>query len=130
MKFDSKVSAKPNKQRKALYSPPIHKKVRMMSAHLDTDDKELSQYNRRSIPIHKGDTVKIVRGSYKGHTGAVTKVLRKRMLIEVDGVVLTKSDGKQVARRIHPSNVVITKLDLSDPKRKEKLESKLTKGGK
>jgi len=52
------------------------------------------------------------------------------MLIEVDGVVLTKSDGKQVARRIHPSNVVITKLDLSDPKRKEKLESKLTKGGK
>jgi len=101
-----------------------------MSAHLDTDDKELSQYNRRSIPIHKGDTVKIVRGSYKGHTGAVTKVLRKRMLIEVDGVVLTKSDGKQVARRIHPSNVVITKLDLSDPKRKEKLESKLTKGGK
>ncbi|MEM3341340.1 MAG: 50S ribosomal protein L24 [Thermoplasmata archaeon] len=129
MKHDVRVSSKPRKQRKAIYSAPLHKKTKMMSAHLNTDDKELSQYKRRSIPIHKGDTVKIVRGAFRGHTGTVAKVYRSKGLIEVDGVVLTKSDGKQVAKKIHPSNVIITKLDLSDPVRKAKLESKITKGG-
>ena len=130
MKKTDTVSSKPNKQRKAYFNAPAHRRTKQMSSHINLDDKDLKQYGRRSVPLHKGDTVKVLRGSHKGHSGNVTKILRKQMLIEVEGVVMTKADGKQTAKRIHPSNVMITKLDLSDPARKARMESKVTKGGK
>ena len=35
-----------------------------------------------------------------------------------------KADGKETPRPVHPSNVLVTKLDLTDPYRKRKLEGK------
>jgi large subunit ribosomal protein L24 len=59
-------SKKPSKQRKAMYQAPLHRKHKLFSAHLS---KELrKQWNKRSLPVRKGDEVKIMRGKFKGTT--------------------------------------------------------------
>jgi len=120
------VSSSPRKQRKALHKGPLHAKKRVMRAHVADDLME--KYDVWSVRVHKGDTVKIMRGGYAGHTAKVTNVDTKRSVIFIEKVTSVKSDGKETARPIHPSNVLVTKLDLTDPFRKKKLEGK-AKGG-
>ena len=79
------------------------------------------KYNVRSVPVIKGDQVKVMRGALKGHVGKVAKVHMKKGMINVEGATIAKADGTQLAKWIHPSNVLITKLDLSDPWRRRKL---------
>jgi len=79
------------------------------------------KYNKRSVTVKKGDTVKIIRGGLKGHIGKVASVDTKKMKITVEGATIAKADKSQVARPIDPSNVIITHLDLSDPWRSKKI---------
>jgi large subunit ribosomal protein L24 len=120
-------SIKARKQRKARANAPLHRKHRMVAAHLDS--ALVSQYNVRSLPIRKGDTVRIVRGEQdlKKAEAKVAEVILKDCKIIIEGVTVPKADGTQKPRPVDPSDVVITKLDLSDPWRKEKLDS-LKKG--
>jgi large subunit ribosomal protein L24 len=37
-------------------------------------------------------------------------------------VTVHKADGSEVSRPIHPSNVIVTKLELKDKRRMSKLE--------
>jgi len=84
------------------------------------------RYKMRSVPVIRGDTVKVMRGSYRGMTGKVRRVNVRKQRIEVEGVTITKVDGKKVPYPVHASNVMITKLNLTDPWRRRKLEKKLT----
>jgi large subunit ribosomal protein L24 len=95
-----------------------------MSAHLEP--KLIEKYNIRSLPVRKGDTIKIVRGDkkIKGFEGKVIEVDLKSCKIAIEGVTSVKADRKEVQRYIHPSNVIITKLDLSDPLRRKRIEKK------
>ena len=117
------TSTKARKQRKARYNAPLHIKRRMVSAHLDS--ALMSEYNVRSLPVRKGDTVKVVRGGedFRKIEAKVAKVDVKNLKIIVENVTVPKADGTQKPKPIDPSDVVITKLDLSDPWRKEKLDS-------
>ena len=63
-----------------------------MSCHMSKELKE--KYNVRSIPIRKGDTVKIVRGRCKGKDGKVETVFRRNFCIHVDKIVREKANGK------------------------------------
>ena len=112
-------SKQPRKQRKRHFNAPKHKLHRRMAVHLD--EKLLLQYNIRSIPVRKGDTVKIMRGALKGLEDKVAKVNLKKGLVTVENATIAKADGTQLPKWIHPSNLLITKLDLSDPWRKNKL---------
>lgn len=111
------VSIQPRKQRKARYQAPLHKKQKFMGAHLSKDLRD--KYGKRSVHVIKGDTVKIMRGDHKGQEGKVQSVSLKRERIYVDGVIVTKADGTEVPRPIHPSNVMITKLNLKDELREK-----------
>lgn len=88
-------------------------------------DDLILKYRRRSLPVIRGDTVKIMRGEFKGTTGKVRKVNTRKGSLEIEGVTITKVDGKKVSRPIHASNVLITKLNLTDPWRRRKLEEGL-----
>ncbi len=114
------ASKKPGKQRKARFRAPLHQRNRLMSAMLSRDLRE--EHGRRSLPVRLGDTVKVMRGKYAGSEGKVLAVDRKKYTIAVEGVVSVKADGTEVARPIHPSNVMITKLNLEDKERREMLE--------
>jgi large subunit ribosomal protein L24 len=88
-----------------------------------TLSKELSEeYKTRSMGVKKGDAVSIMRGNFRGVEGKVTKVNRENNCIYIEGVTREKAGGDTVFAPIHPSNVMISKLNLEDKRRKEILE--------
>ena len=113
-------SKKPSKQRKRFFKAPLHKRGKIMSVHLSPDLRE--RHGRRSFPIRVGDKVRIMRGDNKNVEGKITKVDRKKYRVFVENVVRENQKGEKTPIPIHYSNVMIVSLDLSDPKRKEKLE--------
>lgn len=117
------VSKKARKQRKARANAPLHKKKRMVSAHLDS--ALMTEYNVRSVPVRKGDTVKIIRGAQdlKKTEAKVASVDLKKSKIIIENITVPKADGTQKPKPVDPSDVIITKLDMSDPWRKAKLDS-------
>ena len=76
---------------------------------------------RRSVRVVTGDTVRVMRGDFVGDEGLVDMVDVKNAKIVVHGVAITKADGTEKPRKIDPSNVMVTKLNLKDPKRTERL---------
>ncbi len=113
-------SAKPKKQRKAYFNAPLHIRHKFLTAPLS---KELQRrFGIKRLPVRKGDTVLIVRGSFKGVKGKVVEVDMKRIRIFVEDATLKKPRGETVYYPVHPSKVVITDLDLSDKRRLQVIE--------
>jgi len=99
----------------------------MLAAHLSKELRQ--QYGFRSLPVRKGDTVMVIRGDHKGRTGKVTRVDTSKLRVYVEGITGEKMDGTKYLIPIHPSNLIITKLDLSDKARKKIIERKTSVGG-
>jgi len=108
-------SKQPRKQRKYNYNAPLHIKSKLMSAHLSKD--LMKKYNRRSIRVRKGDKVTVSRGQFKKKKGNVERVYLKKSKVYISGVEMIKKDGTKVFYPVHPSNLVITELNLDDKKR-------------
>ncbi|MDQ7033234.1 MAG: 50S ribosomal protein L24 [Desulfonauticus sp.] len=120
----AKPVTKPSKQRKRLYQAPDHIRHKLMAAPLSPGLK--ASHNVKSLPVRKGDTVRIMRGDHKGFEGKITRVDRKNYRIYVEGLTREKVDGTTIFVPIHPSKVMITKLNLDDKWRKKVLERKKT----
>ena len=116
------MSKQPRKQRKFIYNAPLHIRHKLMSVTLSQDLRE--EYDRRSLPVKKGDTVQIMRGDFKDHEGKVEKVDLRNYRVLVDGATVEKVDGTNIYFPIHPSNLRIVEMDLSDDKRNEIIERK------
>ncbi|MEB3780326.1 MAG: 50S ribosomal protein L24 [Desulfurococcales archaeon] len=114
------LSRKPKKQRKAYYNAPLHVRQKLVSAPLSHELRE--KYGVKSLPVRKGDKVRIMRGDFKGHEGEVVEVDLKRYALKIDGVTIKKADGTPVFRPIHPSNVMIVELKLNDEYRRRIVE--------
>ena len=106
--------------RTTLKTVPHHKRGKMLSAHLS--DELRAKYGTRSLPIRKGDTVKIMRGEYAGVEGKVVAVYREIGRIAVEGVTREKIAGGTAPVKIHASKVMITALNLEDKWRQKILE--------
>ena len=115
-------TTKPGKQRKRMYQAPLNERYRRFSAPLSSKLKD--SHGTSSVPVRKGDTVMVMRGDRKGSEGKVTQIDRKKYLIFVDGATREKVDGTQIPVPIHPSKVMITRLNLDDKWRKKILERK------
>ena len=115
-----KKSKKIEKQRKYRKNAPKHLKKKFLSAHLSKELRE--KYNKRTLPLRKGDKVKIMRGQFKGEEGKINTVKVNKEKLFIDGIELIKKDGTKVPYPIHTSNVMITNLNLDDKKRKQKIE--------
>ncbi len=122
------ISTKPRKQRYNLHNAPLHKKRKWMSSHLA--ENLLLKYDRRSVPVVKGDTVKVMRGSYRGHEDKISKVNVQDQTVEIEGVTITTAKGTKLAKPIHASTLLITKLNVTDKWRRQKLEKGLSETAK
>ena len=122
------TSRKPRKQRYNLHNAPLHKKRKWISSHLA--ENLLLKYDRRSLPVVKGDTVKVMRGNYRGHEDKISKVNVRDQTIEIEGVTITTAKGTKIAKPIHASTLLITKLNLTDKWRRRKLEKGLSETAK
>ena len=116
-KFSSswKKSIQPRKQRKYRHNAPLHIKQKFVGVHLSKELKK--KYNKRSINLRKGDGIKVMRGQFKNKTGKIDKVDTKKTLVYVSGIEVMKRDGTKARYPIHPSNLVITELNMDDKMR-------------
>lgn len=114
-------SIQPRKQRLAAAVAPLHQRHRKLAAHFA--EPLIIRYNRRSFPVVRGDTVKVMRGVYRGHEEKIASVDLKSQKVTVEGVTAVKADGTKVARPVDTSNLLITKLNLTDPRRRDRLTS-------
>ena len=112
----------PGKQRKLLYNAPAHLRHKLMAAPLS---KELvASKGAKTLPVRKGDTVRIQRGDHKGFEGKVSRVDLKRYRIFIEGLTREKVDGTNIFVSVHPSKVMIRNLSLDDKWRKQVVERK------
>ena len=109
-------STQVRKQRKYRYNAPLHLRHKMLSAHVH---KSLRKEYGRSLPVRKGDEVKVVRGSFRGKTGEVTLVDLNKLKIYIGTMKRKKVSGQDVNVPIDPSNVVIIKPVMTDNERKK-----------
>ena len=117
-----KGSKKPRKQKKYRLGAPLHIKQKFAHSHLSKEMR--SKYKKRSISVRKGDKVKIMRGKFKKHEGKIERVDLKKTLIFVEGIERAKKDGTKKLLAVHPSNLVITELNLDDKFRQKLLDRK------
>ena len=118
-------SKQPRKQRKYRFNAPLHVKQKFMSSHLSKDLK--IKYNARSLILRKGDTVKILRGNFKGESGKVDRINIKDEKVYISGITIDKKDGTKVNRPIHPSNLTIIEANMDDKERKKIIKRKESK---
>lgn len=121
-------SKQPRKQRKYRYNAPLHIKHKLVSAHLGKKLRE--DYNRRAIPIRKGDRVRIMRGKYRGMQGSVLRVDLKSLKVYVDCAKRKKASGQEVQVPLDPSNLEIIELNLEDKERLKRLKKKKEEANK
>ncbi len=113
-------TSKPSKQRKMLFKAPDHIRYKKFSATLAPELRK--SYGTRSLPLRRGDSVRIMRGDRKGFEGKVARVDRKKYRVYIEGLTREKVDGTTVSVPVHPSKVMITRLNLDDKWRKKILE--------
>ena len=112
----------PRKQRKRLYNAPAHLRHKLMAAPLAPE--LMSSKGVKTLPVRKGDTVRIVRGDHTGFEGKVNRVDLKRYRIFIEGLTREKVDGTNIFVSVHPSKVMIKNLKLDDKWRKGIVERK------
>lgn len=112
-------SGQPRRQRKALYTATTFERRRRMAVPLSRDLR--TRYGRRSLPVRKGDTVRVLSGSYLGREERVAKVDRRGFSVTLDNVTGKTADAKLKPLAIRPSHLVLTRLNLSDPWRRRVL---------
>ncbi len=117
-----KSSKKQNKQRKYRLNAPLHIKHKFLSASLSKDLRK--KYGKRSLPIRKGDKVKIMTGQFKKHVGKVSRINLKKSKIYIEGAEIVKKDGGKVLYPMHASNTEILDINLDDKERRKILERK------
>ena len=123
------VASKRRTQRKLQLSAPSSIRRRLMSCHLNKSLRD--QHKIRSLPIKRGDEVKILKGKAKGKTGKVVQVYRRRNVIYVDKVNREKQNGQSVFLPIKPCYCVIEKLLINKDRTKtiERRAAKNIKAG-
>jgi large subunit ribosomal protein L24 len=115
-------NTKPSTVRKQQKNAPNHLKRRYISAPLSPNLK--TQYGTRTLTVVENDTVSITKGDKKLAEGKVLRVNTNDGKLYIEGITRTRLDGSTVQIPVRAENVMITKLNLDDNRRKAILERK------
>lgn len=114
---------KPTKMRNNLiYNATFHTRSKQLGSQLSEDLRK--KYGKKSVRVIEGDSIKIVRGEFKGVDGKISKVSTKKSSVAVEGVKKEKTKGDKFDVYIHTSNLLVTGLNTEDKWRIAKLEGK------
>lgn len=114
---------KPAKMRNNLIYRASHS-VRSKQVSSPLSEELRKKYGKRSVRVVEGDSVKILRGEYKGVDGKVSKVSTQKNGVAIEGVKKEKAKGDKFDAYIHSSNILVTNLNTDDKLRVSKLEGK------
>ncbi len=110
----------PRRQRKALYTASTFERRRRMTVPLSRDLRR--RFHARSLPVRKGDTVRVLSGSFVGREERVAKVERRSYSVILDNVTVKSGEDKLKPLPIRTSHLVLTRLNLSDAWRRRVLK--------
>ncbi len=113
-------STQPRRQRRALFQAGLFHRHKRMAVALSRELR--SRYGRRSLPLRKGDTVRVMVGSFRGREERIARVDLRGFSVTLDNVTVKKVDQKLKPLPIRPSHLILTKLNLSDPWRRRILK--------
>jgi large subunit ribosomal protein L24 len=116
----SSHSTQPRKQRRAGFRASTVDRHRRMSVALSRELR--ARYGRRNLPLRKGDTVRVVSGSHKGREERISDVDLRGLRVTLDNVTTKKGDQKLKPLPLRPSHLILTRLNLADPWRREILK--------
>ena len=105
----------PGKQRLALYESDWQARHIRMSAHVAKALRPTTKV--RSLPLRLGDSVKVMRGDYKGKAAEIAEVDYTHNRVFLKGITRKKVDGKEAFISFRPSNLLITQLEGKDKRR-------------
>ncbi|MEM2963558.1 MAG: 50S ribosomal protein L24 [Candidatus Anstonellales archaeon] len=111
-------STRARKSRKAMLNAPLHKKRALLHAGLSEDLAKKLGTRRRTIPVRKGDTIKILSGSRADTVGKVISVDVKNTAVYVEGITKKNSRGIEKLVPLHPSSLQIIDGDFSGWRKK------------
>lgn len=108
-------STQVRKQRKYRFNAPLHTRHKFLSAHLS---KELrKKYNKRNIPLRKGDEVLVMRGAFKKKKAKISSVDLTYGKVALEGIQRTRKDGTKVSVPFHPRALLIQEITADDKER-------------
>jgi len=122
---------KPTKMRNSLiYQATFQTRSKQLGSALS---KELrKKYGKRSVRVIEGDSVKILRGEFKGVEGKISNISTQKNSVAIEGVKKEKTKGDKFDVYIHTSNLVVTSINTDDKWRTSRLvqsnPKKQTKG--
>ncbi len=109
----------PRRQRRALYEADTFGRRRRMTVPLSRDLR--LRFHRRAVPLRKGDTVRVMRGSFVGREERVAKVDRRSYTVTLDNVTLKSGEEKLKPLPIRTNHLLLVRLNLADAWRREML---------
>lgn len=109
---------KPDTERKKRYSAKLHERRKHLHAHVSKDLRKKLKVKRRSLLLHKGDTVRVMRGFSKGKQAKIIRVNYIKRRVYLEGITGKTARGKEVPYAFEPSNMLLLALETSD-KRKD-----------
>ena len=112
----------PRRQRRALYRAPTSERRRRMTVPLSRELRR--RFRRRNVPVRKGDTVRVLSGSFAGREERVARISRRDYSVTLDNVTLKTAEEKLKPLALRTSHLVITRLNLADPWRRRALRLK------
>jgi large subunit ribosomal protein L24 len=113
---ETKRVKNPRKQRKRFFNATAHVRHKNMAAPLSPE--LAASRGVKTLPVRKGDTVRIQRGDNKGFEGKISRVDLSHYRIYIEGLTREKVDGTNIFLPIHPSKVELRNLNLDDNWRK------------
>lgn len=114
------ASKQPRKQRKFRHNAPLHVRHKFVSAHLSEVLRR--RFGKRSLPLRKGDEVKVMRGRDRGFKGKVERIDLKKSKVYIEGLNVKKVDGSEVLKPVEPSNLLIVDPKMDDKRRQAVIE--------
>jgi large subunit ribosomal protein L24 len=115
-------NTKPSTVRKQQRNAPTHIRRKYLSAPLSPSLK--TQYGTRTLTVVENDTVSVTKGDRKLAEGKVLRVDTNDGKLYIEGITRTRLDGSTVQIPVRAENVMLTKLNLDDDRRKAILERK------
>ena len=105
-----------------MHNPSYSLRSKLMASHLTADLRK--NHHIRSIRVVPGDSVKITRGEYRDVTGKVDKVDPSKGVV-ISGTKKEKMAGEKFDVYVHPSNLLVTALNMDDKWRSKKIKGSI-----
>ncbi len=106
-------SAKPGKQRKALYTVKNNQRSSILNCALDDTLRQVVGIRR--LPVRKDDRVRVVAGEFKDIEGKVLKINKNKRTVTVEECMSEKKDGSTIYKPISISRLRIVKFAEKKP---------------